>query len=100
MSGGTRSKVGDGLSTRILKKTLILKQFWRNFSKSEGTVAPPLPPCFQHPCKDYTKLIFLYFIAHFVAHNKAVVAMEFDTNGTLLLTADSVGNYFNLYKVR
>jgi len=38
-------------------------------------------------------------IAHFVAHNKAVVAMEFDTNGTLLLTADSVGNYFNLYKI-
>ena len=49
---------------------------------------------------DYTKLILLYIIAHFVAHNKAVVAMEFDTNGTLLLTADSVGNYFNLYKVR
>ena len=38
-------------------------------------------------------------IAHFVAHNKAVVAMEFDTNGTLLLTADSVGNYFNLFKI-
>ena len=38
-------------------------------------------------------------IAHFVAHNKAVVAMEFDSNGTLLLTADSVGNYFNLFKV-
>lgn len=38
-------------------------------------------------------------IAHFVAHNKAVVAMEFDSNGTLLLTADSVGNYFNLFKI-
>ena len=38
-------------------------------------------------------------VAHFVAHNKAVVAMEFDRNGTLLLTADSVGNYFNLYKI-
>jgi len=38
-------------------------------------------------------------VAHFIAHNKAVVAMEFDTNGTLLLTADSVGNYFNLYKI-
>lgn len=38
-------------------------------------------------------------VAHFVAHNKAVVAMEFDTNGTLLLTADNVGNYFNLYKI-
>ena len=38
-------------------------------------------------------------VAHFVAHNKAVVALEFDTNGTLLLTADSVGNYFNLFKI-
>ena len=38
-------------------------------------------------------------IAHFVAHNKAVVAMDFDSNGTMLLTADSVGNYFNVYKI-
>lgn len=38
-------------------------------------------------------------VAHFVAHNKAVVALQFDHNGTLLLSADNSGNYFNLYKI-
>ena len=57
-------------------------------------------------------------VAHFVAHNKvsdptsespattltlllfqAVVAMEFDANGSLLLTCDRLGSYFNIYKI-
>ena len=38
-------------------------------------------------------------VAHFVAHNKAVVALEFDHNGSLLLTCDRLGSYFNLFKI-
>ena len=38
-------------------------------------------------------------MAHFVAHNKAVVALEFDANGSLLLTCDRLGSYFNLFKI-
>ena len=38
-------------------------------------------------------------VAHFVAHNKAVVALEFDANGSLLLTCDKMGSYFNLFKI-
>ena len=30
---------------------------------------------------------------------QAIVAMEFDSNGSLLLTCDRLGNYFNLFKI-
>jgi len=38
-------------------------------------------------------------IAHFIAHNKAIVALKFDSTGNLLLTCDSSGNYFNLFRI-
>ncbi len=37
-------------------------------------------------------------VAHFVAHNKAIVAMKFDPSGSLLLTADKPGNTFNIFR--
>ena len=30
---------------------------------------------------------------------QAIVAMEFDSNGSLLLTCDRLGNYFNLFRI-
>ena len=38
-------------------------------------------------------------VAHFVAHSKAIVAMAWDSSGSLLLTADKLGNNFNLFRV-
>ena len=38
-------------------------------------------------------------VAHFVAHTKAIVALQWDHSGSLLLTADKPGNNFNLYRV-
>eukprot|EP00095_Tigriopus_kingsejongensis_P005566 maker-scaffold12_size759060-snap-gene-2.15 protein:Tk05566 transcript:maker-scaffold12_size759060-snap-gene-2.15-mRNA-1 annotation:"breast carcinoma-amplified sequence 3-like protein" len=37
-------------------------------------------------------------VAHFIAHNKAIVALQFDSSGSLLLTSDKNGNYFNLFR--
>ena len=39
-------------------------------------------------------------IAHFVAHNKAIVGLQFDPSGSLLLTADKPGNSFNIFRNR
>eukprot|EP00094_Tigriopus_californicus_P011925 TCALIF_11520-PA protein Name:"Similar to rudhira Breast carcinoma-amplified sequence 3 homolog (Drosophila melanogaster)" AED:0.12 eAED:0.12 QI:210/0.88/0.7/1/0.77/0.6/10/0/1394 len=38
-------------------------------------------------------------VAHFIAHNKAIVSMQFDSSGSLLLTCDKNGNYFNLFRL-
>uniref|UniRef100_W8C3F3 Breast carcinoma-amplified sequence 3 n=1 Tax=Ceratitis capitata TaxID=7213 RepID=W8C3F3_CERCA len=39
-------------------------------------------------------------IAHFVAHSEAIVAMEFDNSGMLLLTADRRGHDFHVFRVQ
>lgn len=39
-------------------------------------------------------------IAHFIAHNEAIVALEFDTSGTLLLTADRRGHDFHVFRLQ
>lgn len=38
-------------------------------------------------------------IAHFVAHHEAVVALQFDFSGSLLLTADRKGHDFHLFRI-
>jgi hypothetical protein len=38
-------------------------------------------------------------VAHFVAHTKALVAMQWDPSGSLLLTADKPGNCFNVFRI-
>ncbi|XP_071744399.1 LOW QUALITY PROTEIN: BCAS3 microtubule associated cell migration factor [Lepeophtheirus salmonis] len=38
-------------------------------------------------------------VAHFIAHNKAIVAMKFDSSASLLLTCDRLGNYFNVFRI-
>jgi len=38
-------------------------------------------------------------VAHFLAHNKAVVALQWDHSGSLLLTADRPGHNFHLFRV-
>jgi len=38
-------------------------------------------------------------VAHFVAHTKAIVALQWDPSGSLLLTADKPGHNFHLYRV-
>uniref|UniRef100_A0A6P7FVH4 Breast carcinoma-amplified sequence 3 homolog n=1 Tax=Diabrotica virgifera virgifera TaxID=50390 RepID=A0A6P7FVH4_DIAVI len=38
-------------------------------------------------------------IAHFIAHTKPVVALQFDPSGMLLLTADKRGHDFHLFRI-
>ncbi|XP_055390184.1 putative mediator of RNA polymerase II transcription subunit 26 [Condylostylus longicornis] len=40
------------------------------------------------------------FIAHFIAHSEAVVAMEFDYSGMLLITADRRGHDFHVFRIQ
>ena len=81
-------------------QTIYVINFWIGLQKGVVTILDVLQVC-NHSDRDEVNLTekMAGVVAHFIAHNKAVVAMEFDTNGTLLLTADSVGNYFNLYKI-
>ena len=37
-------------------------------------------------------------MAHFVAHTKAIVALQWDPSGSLLLTADIAGHNFHLFR--
>lgn len=38
-------------------------------------------------------------VAHFVAHSEALVAMQFDASGMLLLTADKRGHDFHVFRI-
>lgn len=38
-------------------------------------------------------------VAHFVAHNKAIVALQWDPSGSLLLSADKPGHNFHLFRI-
>ena len=40
-----------------------------------------------------------WVIAHFQAHQDPICALEFNNNGRLLVTADSLGQYFNIYQI-
>ena len=48
---------------------------------------------------DAAKSDGLVVVAHFVAHTKAVVALQWDPSGSLLLTADKPGHVFNVFRV-
>ncbi len=40
-----------------------------------------------------------WIIAHFVAHQGPIYAFEFNHSGRLLVTADTLGQYFNVYQI-
>ena len=40
-----------------------------------------------------------WIIAHFLAHQEPIYALEFNNNGRLLVTADCLGQYFNVFQI-
>lgn len=40
-----------------------------------------------------------WIIAHFLAHQEPIYALEFNPTGRLLVTADSLGQYFNVFQI-
>ena len=40
-----------------------------------------------------------WIVAHFVAHQEPIYAFEFNHSGRLLVTADTLGQYFNVYQI-
>jgi hypothetical protein len=40
-----------------------------------------------------------WIVAHFLAHQEPIYAMEFNASGRLLVTADSLGQYFNVFQI-
>lgn len=40
-----------------------------------------------------------WIIAHFIAHQEPIYAIEFNQSGRLLVTADTMGQYFNVYLI-
>jgi hypothetical protein len=40
-----------------------------------------------------------WIIAHFLAHQEPIYALEFNHNGRLLVSADSLGQYFNVFQI-
>ena len=47
---------------------------------------------------NFIMIIKVNLIIHFTQF-QAVVAMSFDANGSLLLTCDRLGSYFNLFRI-
>jgi hypothetical protein len=40
-----------------------------------------------------------WIIAHFLAHQEPIYALEFNANGRLLVSADCLGQYFNVFQI-
>lgn len=40
-----------------------------------------------------------WIVAHFLAHQEPIYALEFNPNGRLLVTADCLGQYFNVFQI-
>lgn len=40
-----------------------------------------------------------WIVAHFLAHQEALYALEFNPNGRLLVSADCLGQYFNVFQI-
>lgn len=82
---GASNPSSDGTQTGVVT-VLDIKHPIRDVSPTTGT---PVAITGNDP-----------IVAHFLAHSEAIVALQFDPSGMLLLTADKRGHDFNVFRIQ
>jgi hypothetical protein len=85
LAGGSGNVSADGNQSGVVT-VLDIKHPIRDVSPTTGT---PVAITGNDP-----------IVAHFLAHTEAIVSLQFDPSGMLLLTADKRGHDFNVFRIQ